>query len=41
MEKVETQKIINKITTFRQSFLIKRDTIDEWHKVLKAHPNGA
>ena len=35
MEKTETNKIINKITTFRQSFLIKRDTIDEWHKVLK------
>lgn len=35
MEKVETQKIINKITTFRQTFLIKKDTIDEWHKVLK------
>ena len=35
MERTETNKIINKITTFRQSFLIKKDTIDEWHKVLK------
>ena len=35
MERTETNKIINKITTFRQSFLIIRDTIDEWHIILK------
>ena len=35
MEITETQKILRKITTFRQSFLIKKDTVDEWHKILK------
>ena len=37
MEKLETQKILNKITIFRQSFLIRKDTIDEWHKILKPY----
>lgn len=35
MERIETNKIINKITTFRQSFLVKKDTVAEWHKILK------
>lgn len=35
MEKIETVKIIDKIKTFRQSFLKEKDTIDNWHNVLK------
>ena len=35
MEITETNKILRKIVTFRQSFLIKKDTVDEWHKILK------
>ena len=35
MEITETNKIIKKIVTFRQSFLVKKDTVDEWHKILK------
>ena len=35
MEKIETVKIIDKIKTFRQSFLKEKDTVDNWHNVLK------
>ena len=35
MDRIETQKIINKIKTFRQSFLVERDTVDNWVNVLK------
>lgn len=35
MDRMETQKIINKIKTFRQSFLVERDTVDNWLNVLK------
>lgn len=35
MDRMETQKIINKIKTFRQSFLVEKDTVDNWLNVLK------
>lgn len=35
MDRKETIKLLDKITTFRQSFLVKKDTVDNWHKVLK------
>ena len=35
MDRMETQKIINKIKTFRQSFLVEKDTVDNWVNVLK------
>ena len=35
MDKRETIMLLDKITTFRQSFLIKSDTVDNWLNVLK------
>lgn len=35
MDRVETQKIINKIKTFRQTFLVEKDTVNNWLNVLK------
>lgn len=35
MDRKETIKLLDKITTFRQSFMIKKDTVDEWLNVLK------
>lgn len=35
MNKEETMKLLEKIKTFRQSFLVKKDTVDNWLNVLK------
>lgn len=35
MDKRETIMLLDKITAFRQSFLIKNDTVDNWLNVLK------
>ena len=37
MDRLETQKLLNKITIFRQSFLIQKNTVDEWFKVLEPY----
>lgn len=35
MDRKETIKLLDKITTFRQSFLVKKGTVDNWLDVLK------
>ncbi len=35
MNKEETMKLLEKIKTFRQSFLVKKDTVDNWLNILK------
>ena len=37
MNKLETQKLLNKIITFRQSFLIRNNTVKEWLNVLEPY----
>lgn len=37
MNRMETQNILNKIKVFRQSFLILKETIEEWTKILEPY----
>lgn len=37
MNRIETQNILNKIKVFRQSFLILKETIEEWTKILEPY----
>lgn len=37
MDRLETQTLLNKITVFRQSFLIQKDTVSEWLNVLEPY----
>lgn len=37
MDRIETQKILSKIKTFRQAFLIERNTLVEWLNILEPY----